>query len=249
MTAPRIHALIPAAGLSVRFGGTTLKQYAHLLGKPVISHSIEAVKHHPAVSDVTVALSADDGIYDSLVRPSFPDVGTTVGGSSRAQTVMNGLLHILRMDPLAHWVMVHDAARPCLHGKQLTDLVRACSDNSQGAILAIPVTDTVKEAGDDQRIEKTVSRDGLWCAQTPQLFPVRSLVQALGESLSEGFLPTDEASAMELRGARPKLVMGSQFNIKITGPEDLAMAESILRHQKTNQEHGQQHAHADRPGI
>ena len=249
MTTPRIHALIPAAGLSVRFGGTTLKQYAHLLGKPVISHSIEAVKHHPAVSGVTVALSADDGIYDSLVRPSFPDVGTTVGGQSRAQTVMNGLKHILTMDPLAHWVLVHDAARPCLEAELLTALVRACSDNSDGAILAVPVSDTVKKAGDDERIKRTVNRDGLWCAQTPQLFPLRKLAHALEEALSEEIPPTDEASAMEYRGASPRLVMGSHFNIKITGPEDLALAESILRFRKGHEQDGQHHAYTDRPGV
>lgn len=234
MTAPRIHALIPAAGLSVRFGGTTLKQYAHLLGRPVISHSIEAVKHHPAVSGVTVALAADDGIYDSLVRPSFPDVGTTVGGPSRAQTVMNGLRHILDMDPLAHWVLVHDAARPCLDEKLVTDLVRACSNNSDGAILAVPVSDTIKQAAEDQRISATVDRAGLWRAQTPQLFPIRKLAVALGQALAEGAAPTDEACVMEARGARPKLVMGSHFNIKITGPEDLSLAEALMKQQIEN---------------
>lgn len=249
MTVPRIHALIPAAGLSVRFGGTTLKQYAHLLGKPVISHSIDSVRQHPAVSGVTVALSADDGIYDSLVRPSYPDVGTTVGGPSRAATVRNGLRHILDTDPLALLVLVHDAARPCLEGKLLTGLVDACIDNPDGAILAIPLSDTVKKAGDDQRIEQTIDRESLWCAQTPQLFPIRKLADALEKALAEENPPTDEASAMERQGARPSLVMGSTMNLKITGPGDLALAESILHHQKAAGEQGQEHAYADRPGI
>ena len=238
MTAPGIHALLPAAGRSVRFGGTTLKQYAHLLGKPVISHSIEAVKGHPAVNGVTVALSADDGIYDSLVRPSYPGVGTTVGGPSRAQTVLNGLRHIMEKDAMTHWVLVHDAARPCLERKLLTDLVDACEDNPDGAILAIPVSDTVKQQDDDQRIEKTINREGLWRAQTPQLFPLRKLANALEKALGSESPPTDEASAMEQVGARPRLVMGSRKNIKITGPDDLELAEFIIRQQAADLEQG-----------
>lgn len=251
MSTPRIHALIPAAGLSVRFGGTTLKQYASLLGRPVISHSIEAVKHHPAVRGVTVALSEDDGIYDSLVRPLFPDVDTTLGGTSRAQTVMNGLRHILTMDPLADWVMVHDAARPCLDSDLVTDLVHACRDNPDGAILAVPVSDTVKKATADHRIAATVSRDNLWSAQTPQLFPIRKLTDALERALGDEQSPTDEASAMERVGAKPKLVMGSHFNVKITGPEDLALAETLLRHQRTvaGKKDGTNDAYANRPGV
>lgn len=229
MNAPRIHAFIPAAGMSGRFGGTTLKQYAHLLGKPVIAYSIEALRDHPAISRVTVALAEDDGIYDDLVRPMFTDVDTTAGGPSRAETVLNGLRHILADNPLADWVLVHDAARPCLQARQIDDLVRsglACRD---GALLAVPLNDTVKRAADDGRISGTVSREGLWAAQTPQFFPLRPLERALTEALAAGESPTDEAAAMERAGARPLLVMGSQTNIKITMPEDLTLAEVVLR--------------------
>jgi len=249
MSQPRIHALIPAAGLSVRFGGTTLKQYAHLLGRPVISHSIELIKSHPAIGKVTVALAEDDGIYDELVRPDHPDVGTTIGGPSRAQTVLNGVRYILASDPTAEWILVHDAARPCLPRKFLGDLITAGLQSHDGAILAIPVSDTVKRADESRRIEGTVSRENLWRAQTPQLFPMQRLAKALSDALGDRDAPTDEAAAMEREGARPRLVMGTQINIKITGPEDLELAEALLRaFGHGAEEQRREYAHSDRAG-
>jgi 2-C-methyl-D-erythritol 4-phosphate cytidylyltransferase len=248
LSPPRIHALIPAAGFSVRFGGTTLKQYAHLLGRPVIAYSIEAIKNHPAVTDVTVALAEDDGLYDQLVRPLFPDVGTTTGGPSRAHTVMNGLKHILEIDPDAEWVLVHDAARPCLPRKALDELIRVGLTSRDGAILAIRVSDTIKRGGADDLIEETVNREGLWRAQTPQLFPAKRLAKALSDALGDRDEPTDEAAAMERDGARPKLVTGSQTNIKITGPEDLELAELLLKSFGPDATTGN-HANTDRTGV
>jgi 2-C-methyl-D-erythritol 4-phosphate cytidylyltransferase len=230
MSQVSIHALIPAAGISERFGAAVPKQYAELLGKPVLAHSIEALIHHPSVKMVTVVVAEDDRIFDVSIRPSFPDVGTTQGGSSRAHSVLNGLRHILAEDQSADFVLVHDAARPCLQGKHIDDLISAGLDSAEGAILAIPVSDTIKRGSEDNRIEATVSRKNLWQAQTPQMFPVRRLIEALETSLSGTEPPTDEASAMEQQGARPRLVMGSPSNIKITSAPDLSIAESILRH-------------------
>jgi len=230
MRFPRIHALIPAAGLSVRFGGTTLKQYAHLLGKPVIAHSIDAVCRHQAISAVTVALATDDGIFEELIRPHYPEVNTVTGGDSRAQTVLNGLQYIRGLDPDCHWVLVHDAARPCLSQKALEALLQSGLDDEGGAILAVPVSDTVKREGKERRIAQTVDRSGLWAAQTPQLFPLNALLGHLQAAMRFGELPTDEAEAMERAGVHPLLVEGCPENIKITGPEDLALAEFILRH-------------------
>jgi len=230
MRFPRIHALIPAAGLSVRFGGTTLKQYAHLLGKPVIAHSIEAVCQHQAVTAVTVALAQDDGIYDELIRPDYPEVNTVTGGDSRAQTVLNGLRFIRSSDAECHWVLVHDAARPCLSWTALEALVRLGIEEECGAILAVPVSDTLKRETGTKRIEGTVDRSGLWAAQTPQLFPLNALLEHLQVAVTFGAPPTDEAEAMERAGIHPRLVPGCSDNIKITGPEDLALAEFILRH-------------------
>jgi len=230
-----VHALIPAAGRSVRFGGTTLKQYAHLLGQPVIAHSIEAVRRHEAVGGVTVALAPDDGIYDELVRPRYPGVQTVTGGESRAQSVMNGLDSILQQDPQCEWVLVHDAARPCLPMAALRELLTAGLASPHGAILAMPITDTLKRADEADCIEATVERARLWAAQTPQLFRCRELAATLREALAAGQPPTDEAAAIERTGVRPLLVRGPRTNIKITGPEDLALAEFILQRQSMDE--------------
>jgi 2-C-methyl-D-erythritol 4-phosphate cytidylyltransferase len=227
----RVHALIPAAGHSVRFGGTTLKQYAHLLGLPVMAHSIAAVERHDAVESVSVALAADDGIYDQLIRPNYPSVQTVTGGDSRAQTVMNGLRFIIEQHPDCEWVLVHDAARPCLSVADLNRLLDAGLQSDDGAILAVPVHDTLKLADETGCIEQTVDRSHFWAAQTPQLFRIRELVWNLEATFSAGLEPTDEASAMEFAGVHPLLVEGSSSNIKITGAEDLALAEFILQRQ------------------
>lgn len=231
MSGQRVHALIPAAGRSVRFGGTTLKQYAHLLGLPVIAHSIAAVMQNRAVCSLTVALACDDGIFDDLVRPSHPMARTVEGGDSRAQTVVNGLRAIIEHNPESDWVLVHDAARPCLTSADLQSLLDQGLTSPAGAILATPVVDTLKIANTEGRIEQTVDRSRYWAAQTPQLFRVGELLVNLESALSSGLAPTDEASAMELAGVRPLLVRGSTMNMKITGSEDLAMAEFILRRQ------------------
>ena len=231
MTTQKVHALIPAAGLSVRFGGTTLKQYAHLLGMPVMAHSMTAVMRHEAVESVSVALAPDDGIFEQLIRPAYPSVQTVTGGDSRAQTVMNGLLFINNQYPDCEWVLVHDAARPCLSSTDLSRLLDEGLKSDAGAILAIPVSDTLKLGDSGGRIERTVDRSQYWAAQTPQLFRIGELLLNLEVALDKGFMPTDESSVMEFAGVSPLLVKGSTSNIKITGAEDLALAEFILQQQ------------------
>jgi 2-C-methyl-D-erythritol 4-phosphate cytidylyltransferase len=231
MNKPRVHALIPAAGQSVRFGGTTLKQYTHLLGEPVMAHSIQAVLKHRAINRVTVALAPDDGIYDDLIRPVFPRVTTVAGGENRARTVMNGLRFIMEIDPDCEWVLVHDAARPCLSVASLHNLLDLGLASESGAILAVPVSDTLKLADDIGFIEHTVDRSRYWVAQTPQLFRIAQLAANLESVLSRGQLPTDEASAMEAAAIHPLLVQGATTNIKITGTEDMSLAEFILQNQ------------------
>ena len=235
MNGQRVHALIPAAGRSVRFGGTTLKQYAHLLGMPVMAHSIAAVERHDAVESVSVALAPDDGIFEQLIRPHFPSVQTVTGGDSRAQTVMNGLRFIIKQHPDCEWVLVHDAARPCLSLADLSRLLDEGLQSDAGAILAVPVNDTLKLADGAGCIEQTVDRSRYWAAQTPQLFRISELILNLEAALSAELIPTDEASAMEYAGAHPLLVEGSTSNIKITGAEDLALAEFILQRQSVRE--------------
>jgi 2-C-methyl-D-erythritol 4-phosphate cytidylyltransferase len=230
-----IHALIPAAGHSVRFGGTTLKQYAYLMGTPVIAHSIEALVWHERVSSVTVALAEDDGIFEELIRPHYPAVQTVAGGPSRAETVRNGLGHILERNPGSDWVLVHDAARPCLSRDALDRLLEAGLASESGAILAVRITDTLKVSDALGYIKKTLDRRRCWSAQTPQLFRLEELAENLDTALSAGEHPTDEAAAMERAGARPLLVEGQSTNIKITGTEDLALAEFILHRQSVRE--------------
>ena len=178
---------------------------------------------------MTVVLAEDDGIFEELVRPSYPDVLTAMGGDTRAQSVMNGLASVLDRDADCGWVLVHDAARPCLSRESLRRLLREGLASPDGAILAVPVHDTLKVADATGRIERTADRSRYWAAQTPQLFPVRDLAANLQAALAAGEAPTDEAAAMERAGRRPLLVEDRRSNLKITGPGDLALAESILR--------------------
>lgn len=186
---------------------------------------------HGAIESVTVALAPDDGVFEQLVQPLFPAVKTVAGGSSRARTVMNGLNFIAGQYSDCEWVLVHDAARPCLSSADLDRLLEAGLESDAGAILAMPVSDTLKLADDSARIERTIDRSRYWAAQTPQLFPIRLLQQQLTDALDGGVEPTDEASAIERGGFHPLLVKGSSSNIKITGAEDLALAEFVLQQQ------------------
>jgi 2-C-methyl-D-erythritol 4-phosphate cytidylyltransferase len=201
------------------------------MGLPVIAHSIEAVMAHGAIESVTVAMAPDDGVFEQLVQPLFPAVKTVAGGSSRARTVMNGLNFIAGQYSDCEWVLVHDAARPCLSLADLDRLLKEGLESDAGAILAMPVSDTLKLADDSARIERTIDRSRYWAAQTPQLFPIRLLQQQLTDALDGGVEPTDEASAIERGGFHPLLVKGSSSNIKITGAEDLALAEFVLQQQ------------------
>lgn len=228
MSQPAVHALIPAAGTGARFGGSVLKQYLSLCGKPVLSHAIEAVLRAPQVTGVTLVLSPQDHMFQELIGHVAGNLDTVGGGATRAGSVMNGLQHIRRKHPGTQWVLVHDAVRPCLPRACLSELLRLGLATEDGAILAVPVQDSLKTSDSAGFINGSVSREGLWAAQTPQLFPLERLVSALGSMLDSGEVPTDEASAMQASGARPLLVMGSPANIKITRPADMAIAESWL---------------------
>jgi len=224
----KVHALIPAAGRGTRYGGAVLKQYLPVCGKAVLAHAIRAFQFHPMISGITVILAEDDQWFESAVGQLTAAVETVIGGNTRAQSVRNGLQFVADNYPETDWVLVHDAARPCLSPGSLDRLLEQGLQSEDGAILAMPVGDTLKSAGEDQEITATVDRSGLWAAQTPQLFPVVALSDAIDAAQRDGRELTDEASAMELAGARPKLVMGSAANIKITHPSDLAIAEAWL---------------------
>lgn len=231
-----VHALIPAAGRGERLGGDRPKQYLPLAGRPLLAHAVLALGLHPAVRDVTVAVAPDDRSFAALslqLRDELPvPLEQVPGGATRAESVLSGLRHLDHDDPQA-WVLVHDAARPCLEAAAIDRLLAAGLGHEDGAILALPVRDTLKLEDRQGRIAETLDRSGAWAAQTPQLFPVGALRRALEDMLASGASPTDEASAMEWTGARPRLVQGSVRNLKVTWPEDLQLAASYLAQRET----------------
>lgn len=236
MKSPRLHAIIPAAGAGRRLapGDEPPKQYRLLLGKTMLQWSVERVTRDPRVSGVTIALAPDDVTGASLPWDADCPVDTAMGGATRAHSVLNALRHV-RETAGPDWVLVHDAARPCLDRASLECLLDRGLASDSGAILAEPVSDTLKRAaGDEPAIEGTVEREGLWAAQTPQLFPAAALEAALAAQVEAGAPPTDEAGAMEAAGHHPLLVTGNRTNLKVTWPADLALAEAILRQQLEN---------------
>lgn len=217
---------MPAAGVGARMGADRPKQYLRLGALSLLEHSVRRLLADARVTRVLVVVAPGDPFIASLVLPPRC-AARAAGGATRAETVRNGL-SVLRGEFGAageDGVLVHDAARPCLGAAELGALIDAGGD-AQGALLALPVSDTLKRAADG-RVRETVARDDLWGAQTPQFFGLALLERALAQDV--GAQVTDEASAVERLGWRPRLVMGSSANIKVTTPADLALAEAILR--------------------
>lgn len=228
-TVPNHYALIPAAGSGSRMGAQIPKQYQLLAGKPLIYHAINRLCAHPAITQVFVVLAAGDDNFKRHDWAVFNDKLLPVycGGATRAASVYNGLVAAHDIADADDWILVHDAARPCLGAELLDELMSTLANDDVGGLLAIPVADTLKRANAQQHIVATEPREHLWQAQTPQMFRYRLLFEAL-RAAKPGTV-TDEASAVEQVGLKPRLVMGSTRNIKVTYPEDLVVAESILK--------------------
>jgi 2-C-methyl-D-erythritol 4-phosphate cytidylyltransferase len=224
---PRIWFVVPAAGASRRLGGPVPKQYQPLAGRCVIEHTLEVLLSHASMAGGVVALSADDTQWPTLPAALRDRVATTVGGRERCHSVLEGLRALSSAGP-EDWVLVHDAARPCLGLADLTRLIDTCSGDAVGGLLALPVADTLKLEDGLGRVGKTVPRERLWRAQTPQMFRLGLLTSALDQAIGDGEQPGDEAAAIERLGLRPLLVEGSPLNIKITHPADLAFAAHVL---------------------
>jgi 2-C-methyl-D-erythritol 4-phosphate cytidylyltransferase / 2-C-methyl-D-erythritol 2,4-cyclodiphosphate synthase len=229
---PRVWAIVPAAGRGTRFAAgadSPPKQYAQLLGATVLQWSLRALLAEPRVHAVVVAVAADDAHWAALAAQlNHPKVLTATGGASRQETVANGLDFLSERAAADDWVLVHDAARPCLNSADLCALLDAVgAGGAAGAVLAAPIVDTVKRELAEH--VATVDRRGLWRALTPQVFAFAALRHALKEAALAGVAVTDEAQAVERMGLHPALVPGSPFNVKVTSASDLELAGTILK--------------------
>lgn len=220
------YVIIPAAGTGSRMGGEQPKQYLPLLDQPLIHHTLAVFCAHPKIDKIIVAINSRDQLWDRFDWQLFEGriEVLSCGGTTRAETVLNALQAQAWADD--DWVLVHDAARPCISAELLNRLFSELLEDAVGGLLAVPVADTLKRADANSRAASTESREGLWQAQTPQMFRYGLLKRAL-ESFAGS--PTDEAQAIEHLGYAPKLVLGERNNLKVTFPEDLDMARMLLQ--------------------
>ena len=228
------YALIPAAGTGTRFRGEVPKQYVALAGKPMLWHAVASLCVAP-VQSVFVVLAPEDREFARHDWSAFAGKLEPLycGGESRRDSVYNGMVAAMAAVDADDWMLVHDAARPCLPKRDLDSLIAETREDQIGGILALPAADTVKKAAKDEagamRVAGTEDRSQLWLAQTPQMFRCGLLVQALKDAKTA---VTDESGAVEQLGLRPRLVAGSRENIKVTFPEDMKIAEAILENRR-----------------
>ncbi len=229
----QIWAVVPAAGIGARMQADRPKQYLHLLGKSVIEHALSRFLNHQIINGVVVAIADNDDYWSGLDLLSSR-LFVAPGGSERCHSVLSALQLLSTMAQDDDWVLVHDAARPCLRSEDIDHLINTLCDDSVGGLLALPVRDTMKRADDQSRVVETVERDGLWHALTPQMFRLGLLRKAMEQTLANGEMVTDEAMAIEMLNLKPRLVEGHADNIKITHPQDLALAELYIQQQENS---------------
>lgn len=217
---------MPAAGIGRRFGAERPKQYAPLCGRTVIEWALAPFLADPRCAGAVVALAQDDPYWTAVACTA---VRVAPGGQERSHSVRNGLAALADRAQLEDWVLVHDAARPCLARADLDRLLEEIADHPVGGLLATPAADTLKRADSARDVQQTVDRAGLWRALTPQMFRYGRLCEALERAHAAGRIPTDEAQAIEWLGERPRLVEGAAANLKITSAADLAIAAALLK--------------------
>jgi 2-C-methyl-D-erythritol 4-phosphate cytidylyltransferase len=225
----QVWAIVPAAGIGARMLADRPKQYLVLDDKTVIEHTLHRLASHPRITGLIVAIAEHDPYWPTLTLPVNCPVHVVNGGTERADSVLNALQHLSSLGDDDPWVLVHDAARPCLRHQDIDQMLMQLSLHSVGGILGFPVNDTVKRVNAQHEIMETVSRQGLWRASTPQMFRLQALKAALDMAKQQQLIVTDEASAMELAGLNPMMVEGHSDNIKITVPQDLALASLFLQ--------------------
>lgn len=220
-------ALVVAAGTGSRMGADIPKQYLSVAGRSVLEHSLGPFIRHPTISGIVLVLAPDDHRFDALQMDCNKPLIKATGGASRAESVANGLGRLRTKAEAQDWVLVHDAARPCLADEDLQRLIDTLAGDACGGLLAVPARDTLKAAADDAVCE-TLAREQIWQAQTPQMFRLGLLQDALTQALVANRPVTDESGALEQAGYAPKLVAGSFDNIKLTHESDLPMIEAVL---------------------
>lgn len=229
-------AVLPAAGIGSRMGGDLPKQYIEVAGATIFEHSLRALLACPQLGAVVVALHPQDSRAAELQLLDDARVQRVVGGDQRSDSVLAGLEALAQRAAADDWVLVHDAARPCLQLEDSQRLIARVTDNGIGGILAEPVVDTLKRAGADGLVAATLDRKSLWRAQTPQMFRLGELREALEQAAGQGLAVTDEASAMEMAGYPVQLVAGSPRNLKVTVPADLQLATWYLQAQEGSEQ-------------
>jgi len=234
VSALKFIAIVPAAGVGKRMQANCPKQYLCIDNETILSHTVMRLLSHPLISQVIVALGVNDQYFAESTLAHHKDIIRVTGGTERVNSVLNGLKAVDRN--IYPWVLVHDAARPCVSHQDIDKLISQCLSNDYGGILATPVRDTMKRGvqanGDSCTIESTVEREQLWHALTPQMYKTDELTSAIEQALDNGLNITDEASAIEQANLPSLLVSASSENIKITHPNDLALAEFYLTKQK-----------------
>jgi len=234
---PRIWAVVPAAGIGSRMTADKPKQYIKVAGKTVLEHSINSLLMLDVIKGVQLCIAANDKYWQELNFEHQKLLPVVPGGEQRADTVLAGLEAISHLAKDDDWIMVHDAARPCVNQSILLKLINNVLDHPVGGLLAIPVADTIKKATSMESstvsVESTISRDSLWLAQTPQMFKYEVLKASLINAKQQQIEITDEASAIEQAGYRPLIVSGHRSNIKLTYQEDLDWVECFLNERIT----------------
>ena len=227
----RYWAIVPAAGIGSRMQSDIPKQYLTLNNKTVIEHTLSRLTQLGSIEAIVVAISAEDTQWSKLAHEYSKPVQTVDGGKERCHSVLNALNALAGSAAADDWVLVHDAARPCVRSTDLEKLVADLKEHAVGGLLGVPVRDTMKRSDKNNIVTETVERNNLWHALTPQMFRFEQLQEALTKALEDGFLVTDEASAMEYAGHKPIMIEGHADNIKITRPEDLSLADYYLQQQ------------------
>lgn len=227
--AAKIVAMVPAAGTGTRLGDALPKQYLDVNGFPMIYHALAVLGRIARIDQICVVLSAEDRHWQPLMANAVGNMGgrvdaLLVGGTTRGESVLNGLVAMQNSMDANDWVMVHDAARPCIRAELIEQFIDQLQDDVIGGLLALPLADTIKRDAGNLRVESTLARDGIWRAQTPQMFRY-GMLRAAMQKMPDA---TDEAQAIEALGHQPKLVMGDSANLKVTFAPDLKLARMLL---------------------